>query len=256
MRTVKVLLCAEGPHDMGLSEWCDRSRAYRTVEGWMQPVIRKLVTGDCELVFRCRRRTDLIRQPGDRSRAPKGGHAEKAFYAMRIAKTEGADMLVFMVDNDRGKRDRQRWQTICQDIWRGFDAAGNPVPAAACIPVSASESWLLADADAWMACGLPETHAAMLPGDPEAIWGQRDDPRSQHPHHYFDAVCAAAGHIKGVHGRNILAERLGIDAVKGKCPISFKPFADAVASCLAVAGCRPDHDFAALSPGSANRCPA
>jgi len=249
----RILLCGEGPQDIGADPYEEAgSRHMVNLEGWMQPLIRKLADCDAYLDFVRFPRSRALAMP--RNRAPRSdlpGHALAAFNAMRQAVIDQCDIVVFMADNDRGKqRDRKRWREICEQVWAGFEAAGTPVCGVACIPISASEAWLLADHAAWGALGLAD--ASDLPGvRSEAIWGERDDPDGNHPHRYFKRICRKAGQDDTAHTRNLLGEHLSLTTLEANCPVSFVPFARAMKACLANRGCLSGFDFASISPNEA-----
>ncbi|OAD19613.1 hypothetical protein THIOM_004743 [Candidatus Thiomargarita nelsonii] len=106
------------------------------------------------------------------------GHGEKAFSAMMVAKREGYDAVVFMVDADT--KDLKQWKVKYEEILDGFSAVKGAPLGIACVPKSASESWLLCDSQAWAALGLSDLKA--LPIEPEMIWGKRNEPSANHPH--------------------------------------------------------------------------
>lgn len=235
----RILLCGEGPHDMG-SDYADE-------EGWLQPLIRKLADGDAQLLFERLPRTRLAPVAGAKRPSPHlGGHGHGAYNAMREAKVRGCDIVVYMVDNDgRKDRDRDRWRVICEQIRDGFAAAGNPVCGVGCIPVSASEAWLLADEAAWRQLGLRDPSG--LPGNrAETIWGQRDDPDGDHPHRYFARICRSAGGEDGVSIRHRVGELLSMETLARNCPTSFAPFSRAMRHCLARCRCVAAHDFTSV----------
>lgn len=225
---MRVLLCGEGDHEMGdPMVWDARHRVHVQTEGWMQTVVRRLrpdVT-----VFETRRRRDLFldrrltRAWGVRPQ----GHGAKAQLARFIADNEGFDAVIYMADADSNVA--QDWASIVADIKAGFAAlpAAITVPSAPCVPMSASESWWLADASAWTGLGLPNPQA--LPSRPESIWGARDDPADNHPHQLFARVCEAAGVPDDRATRVQIAQASDLNNLIQRCPTSFAEFANDIA---------------------------
>lgn len=244
----RILLCGEGPQDMGRDPFPSaRTGGYVDQEGWMQPLIRKFADNDAYLQFiRFPRSKAAAGTGGNSPRPPLEGHGVAAYNAMRQAVFEECDIVVFMVDNDgRRDRNRARWREICEEIWAGFDAAGEAACGVACIPISASEAWLLASESAWRACGLGV--CTDLPGaDAEIIWGARNDPNGGHPHRYFARICVQAGLSDSVPTRNMLGEHLSPHDLMANCPTSFIPFARSMEMCLARKGCVSNYDFNAI----------
>lgn len=115
----KILICGEGEHDMGGKEYCPRQNDYEIYEGWIQKFIRK-IKPHLNIQFETRRRKELTSFTHGGRRLTLKGHSEKAFYAMMIAKREGYDAVVFMVDADT--KDLKQWQKKCQEILEGFAA--------------------------------------------------------------------------------------------------------------------------------------
>ena len=112
----------------------------------MQPFVRHALAGSP--VFSIRGRNELQLQPRDpdRRRLPDG-HGAKAFLAKRMAVTGGYDIVIFMVDAD--SNEVGDWRRIVDEIDAGFQALVADIRCVACVPMAASESWLLSDAQAW-----------------------------------------------------------------------------------------------------------
>lgn len=224
---MRILLCGEGVHEMGEPRvWDDATKAYVSIEGWMQILGRRAVTKDVE--FDVRLRTDLFLDDGVEKKLgvrPKG-HGRKAKIARFVARNEEYDAVVFMVDAD--SNEKKDWKALVAEIDAGFAALDNGTPAVPCVPMSASESWLLADGAAWAKIGLKDLK--MLPTKPESIWGKRDDPEGDHPHRYMSRVCDAAGLADNLTTRRELASNSDIDTLKKKCPVSYGPFHKALAA--------------------------
>ena len=127
--------------------------------------------------------------------------------------------MVFHLDADTNQR--REWTRKRKEIVKGF-AQLNGVESLACVPMSTSESWLLADDQVWTDFGL--TDLTLLPRRPEAIWGERNDPNGDHPHQYFRRVCVAAGVDDTREVRVQIAERTDLATLKKACPISFVSF--------------------------------
>ncbi len=148
------------------------------------------------------------------------GHGVKALAAWIKAKIEGYDAVIFMADAD--SPDDRNWRRHHDQIRDGFSREKGGPAAVVCLPKSASESWLLADKQAWLAIGL--SGPDILPDAPERIWGQRDGPDGNHPHRAFARVCAAANVDDCRETRVDIAERSTAVAVGASCPLSFGAF--------------------------------
>ncbi|MCP4701096.1 MAG: DUF4276 family protein [Gammaproteobacteria bacterium] len=145
---------------------------------------------------------------------------------MMMAKRESCNAVIFMADADT--KVLKEWKSKCLEIQRGFNEAekAKPEPAVsgiACVPKSASESWLLSDTSSWRMLGLNDVN--LLPNDPENIWGKRrNDPAAEHPHQYFERICRAASISDDGETRWNLARNTNIDTLRKKCPNSFDAF--------------------------------
>jgi hypothetical protein len=216
----RILLCGEGPHDIGQHDWMPTERRHIHYDGWLQCIIRQVGFDDDELSTK--RRNEIILLPRDqrRHRPLPPGHGAKALAAKLIAKIEGYDIVIFMVDAD--SNDPRSWKETRSQIIAGF-AKIDGVCAIACVPMSASESWLLADEDAWLGLGLLDT--TLLPTSPESIWGRRNDSNGNHPHSFFARVCEHAGVSDSRETRAVIAENSSVRRIDEKCPVSFRSFA-------------------------------
>lgn len=195
------------------------------VDGWMQPVVRKAVTFEPAFDVRFRDDLQLLQKESGRLRLPDG-HGAKAFLAKRMAVAGEYDAVIFMADADT--KHVPDWHQIIVDIENGFALLPNTIPSIACVPMSASESWLLADRGAWQSgTGY---NGAILPTRPEQIWGERDDPNGDYPHRYFCRVCNAAGVPDNRDTRVMIAEAISLAAARTQCPISMDPFLTALST--------------------------
>jgi hypothetical protein len=217
---MRILVCGEGDHDIGRTDWDERRRRYVSQEGWLQILIRKLLPTN-RLEFLVKRRAELSRQSvaGKRRKLPKR-HGEKAYFAMLVAQVEACDIVVFMVDAD--SNDVRDWRRICSEIHMGYEAAQRPVQGVACVPMSASECWLLSDANAWVQLG--HTRPVELPGSPERLWGTREDPESNHPKNSFRRACGRTNVKDNSMTRWRIARESDVVVIERKCPTSFGDF--------------------------------
>lgn len=216
----RVLLCGEGDHDIGNRLWNARTKAYESHDGWLQCISRKL-SGECVVEFDVVRRIELLFGPREQRKYQPlpAGHGARALAAKLRGTSSGYDLVVFMADADsNSERD---WVRVKTEIEDGFSRVEG-CDCVACVPMSASESWLLADVAAWGALGF--ANAAAFPSRPEAIWGNRNDPEGGHPHAYFTRVCAQAGLPDSRETREKLAVGSDVNTLEEKCPISFQAF--------------------------------
>lgn len=222
---MRVLLCGEGEHEMGNPRvWDARANVFTSVDGWMQALGRRLIQHPVEFEIRLRKDLFLEQRLERQLGARPAGHGRKAKLAKWIGENEEFDVVIFMVDAD--SNDVRDWRRIVSEIQAGFDAlAAGPV-SVPCVPMSASESWLLSDPNAWSAVGL--LRRGVLPLRPETIWGVRSDPLDNHPHQWFARVCNAAGVLDEREIRVEIAETTDLNALRSACPISFLPVSQAL----------------------------
>ncbi|MEO6216713.1 MAG: hypothetical protein ABIO86_11830 [Sphingomonas sp.] len=224
---MKILICAEGKNDIGCKDrWDDKSKSYVNTHGWMQPMIYKVNDNNNNLIINEIRRQDLTILPknGKVYQPWPHGHGAKALLAKRYAVSGSYDVVIFMVDADSVAENR--WTDISNEIDEGFSKINGDVVCITCIPVSMSESWLLADKESWLlATGYGGDG---LPDQPENIWGARNDPAGNHPHRLFARICLDAEVEDSSDLRALLSEHADIIVVANRCPISFAPYLNAL----------------------------
>lgn len=217
---MRVLVCGEGSHDVGVSDhWDARRGRYVSLDGWMQPLLRRAISDAPTFSVRKRADLQLLPRDPDQRRLPRG-HGAKAFLAKRAAVTGGFDVLIFMVDADSNRA--AHWRRIVGEISAGFRALNADVCCVACVPMAASESWLLSDAEAWAT--VANYDGADLPQRPESIWGVRDNPSGDHPHQYFARICDAANMTDNRETRVHIAEAMSLAHARARCPVSLDSF--------------------------------
>lgn len=212
------MLCGEGSHDIGQKEWLPGEREYLFQDGWLQRILCKLIDN---AEFFPRRRNEIVLLPRDRvrHRPLPSGHGAKALAAKIIAQSSGYNFVVFMADAD--SNDRREWTRKRNEILAGLNRIYG-TPGIACVPMSASESWLTSDENAWSNLGL--TDLTLLPTHPETIWGRRDDPDGNHPHRLFARLCNQLQVPDSREVRVSVAEASALRHIEEKCPISFRAF--------------------------------
>jgi hypothetical protein len=227
MRRCRVFLAGEGPSDIG-----DLSRpaGYRgDREGFLQPILRKLIGADVEVDFEGAKITTLARS---KIRTSDRLYARHASQAHVLAEVEGCTALVFCCDVDRmpgvkrsRKEARDRIAELRDSIHRGFADARRQSEAelatVVATPCRMIEAWALGDPDALLAMGA---RRAALSGmeRPEDLWGDADDPASMHPKRALDRVIGRQPELAEI------AEAAEPRVLSGACPLTFRPFAEAV----------------------------
>lgn len=218
---MRLLLCGEGVHDVGVSDsWDARLEEFVSLDGWLQPLIRNSIQSAPEFFVR-KRHEIQVQDRGLSSRQRLRGHGVKAFLAKRLAVTSNYDVLIYMADAD--SNNVQDWRRHVADIEAGFAALqAGAVNCIACVPMSASESWLMSDPSAWAI--VADTNVEALPRRPETIWGERDDPEGDHPHRFFSRVCRTVGLEDNRDTRSRIAQAMSLITGQANCPHSMPPF--------------------------------
>lgn len=223
-----ILLCGEGPHDVGLKEWDSKTGEHAWREGWMQPLVRKVHTSEIEIKTKYLKELVLFPRPKALQPTPKG-QRDKAAIARLVARLEGCAAVIYMTDADTNAEPER--QAKVTEIKEGFAIIDNKVACVACVPKSASESWLLSDLAAWQALGLAK-QANWPKSCPEDLWGGRHDPTSNHPKHAFSRVAEDAGLSDGRDTRRQVSEDSSLQTMKRRCPTSLCEFVDELEEAL------------------------
>jgi hypothetical protein len=214
------MICGEGPHDVGrIAQWSIKTQSQVTQEGWLQPLLRKFSAADLE--FEIVPRARLVKLPGPPKAPLPSGHGAKAYIAKFRAHSSECDVVVFMLDADTA--DDGEWKKKVAEVHEGFNLVDGTTIAIACVPKSTSESWLLADPEAWASL---TPIAVSLPKSPETIWGKKADPASNHPHAIFAKACGQADLEDSTETRHALMEAATVASLKAACPLSFGRFSD------------------------------
>lgn len=230
----KIFLVGEGKHDIGdLSD----VPQYRTgAEGFLQPLLRRLagevftlnIDGLKLSSFPKRR---ILREGAKRSR--------QAAQALELAADNGCHALVYVCDLDKESGEsassaerRRKRERLMREINEGFERARRldnrlmGVKAHIAIPCRMIESWALGGLLGAVAASLGST-------SPEDLWGDEDDPDSNHPKR---ALARHLGRRYSATDMADIANSLNIEALKVACPDSFLPFAESartsVDSCI------------------------
>ncbi|MBX9707602.1 MAG: hypothetical protein K2X61_06685 [Caulobacteraceae bacterium] len=194
----------------------------------MQELVDHVAGRSLDLEGKLRRDLALLPRESRRFKPLPTGHGAKALASALLAQSVGADVSIFMADSD--SNDPARTAEVRAEIQAGFAAAsdaGLTVKGVACVAMSTSESWLLADANSWLkVTGFQPD----LPRHPELIWGARNDPAGDHPKQYFRRTTEASGVPDSLDTRNQLAAAASVKMIAKICPYSFEPFANDLAA--------------------------
>src|SRR5512140_1160457 len=225
--TCRVFLVGEGPTDIG--DLVELPGYRQGEEGFLQPSLRHRVAGTVELKFFDGRK--LSRMEKALKREPNRElQTRKAAQALALASVLGADVLVFACDVDKAHgtataaERRRRLREIRTSIDAGFayareiDADAERVLTVSAVPSRMIEAWALADREA-LAALLEVPVASLDYRRPEELWGDEEDPASNHPKCVWHRV------IERRHSHAEIAECCRPRVLERECPESFVPFA-------------------------------
>jgi hypothetical protein len=226
--SLRIYVAGEGPNDIGDLAKEPVYRPDRRQEGFLQPAIRALRSGD-EVHFDGSKITLLAKA---RFADLRTGLGQRAAAAYRIASAAGADAVVVVHDVDKAatgratlQEARRSHQLVRQHLLDGFTMASDgSLSTAVGTPCRCIEAWALGDLDA------VSTVAALLkkpslPTPPEELWGKPHDPQSNHPKQVLRRIF---GGEAGTQEYCDIAAVADPGAVETNCPLSFAPFAQEI----------------------------
>ncbi|WP_158044231.1 DUF4276 family protein [Skermanella pratensis] len=223
---MRALVIGEGRHDVG-SRDPDASEGRDGAPGWSQAILELLRDTAIPLTRTHVPFARMLPLPSNSRKFqpyPKG----PAFNALRakvyadLNKVD-FDILIFITDADTP--DNREWHDVYAAIEEAMTRVGSPMPHVVCVPKSMSESWLLADSEAWRRAGLEDL--GQLPKDPEECWGDDHRPdTSDRPKHLFNRLGKQAHDLcgSGTERRYRIAATSDPRMLLEKCPLSFRAF--------------------------------
>lgn len=229
---LRVLIVGEGRSDIGDLDALrapQGRRERRPTEGFVPPIVRRLVGGKIEL--EAQKIANLGRSDGMR-RPP--GHGDRAARALALAAAGDFDLLVYVKDVDkeggRKKSNVERRQTLRNmhdEIDAGFAAVAHAanVTRVKATPCRMIEAWALGDPVAIARVLRTKRASVKVPSRPEELWGDERDPESNHPKCVLRRVLDRPPDAETLEE---IALEANIATLRTSCPESFEPFADAM----------------------------
>lgn len=154
---------------------------------------------------------------------------------------------IFYTDADRGensgkemKQAEKHFIMVYSEVKDGLEMNKPEDEFIPMIPMKMIENWLLADEGIYNnEYGKIPTNPS-LPKQPELIWGNKEDPKSDYPKNYLSRVLADVSKGKEKSSQEVfcrLIQYLNIDIIRDRCPISFERFCqDFQGMCRAIQG--------------------
>lgn len=238
MNTIRIAVVGEGSTDYGREEYDPKSGVYKWAEGPIFSIIQNtaeqigqevlLEAVNKKDVYKMRRQRCLSKLHGLSGKA--NDSARFSFYLAMHRYQYG----IFYCDADKEASKRNTDLSVCRKLFRrvheevlnGCMAAGvEDLKVIPMIPLKMIECWLLADEKAYQE--LFGIRNPDLPTEPELIWGEIDNPKSNYPKNYLKRVLEKASQADVVLNRETykrIAESTDIETLKRKCAISFLQF--------------------------------
>ncbi|MFA4885517.1 MAG: hypothetical protein WC601_07065 [Desulfotomaculaceae bacterium] len=219
---IKILILGEGANDVGIYDFNGQ---------WISGSIINLLTkinDKVELSFIPINKKHLPNTLPMKDRPSLEGHGkviQKMFFYSYIRKME-YDIMVYYGDTDKeagtkttktqAKKASQVAYKQAYDAFDKFDVKGIAI-----IPLRMLESWLLADEQAFLNAFDIKVS---LPKNPEMLWGDKRDPKSNHPKKTLERILSRFGLNSDTSNFCTIYDNASIPILESKCPISFPPF--------------------------------
>lgn len=206
---IRFLLCSEGPTDQGNIIYVDGE--YINPDGVMQILIKKTAgRNDIDFIIKTRKEIRAVS-------AKKKYIGKREMTSIRlalIAKNKNCTHIAYHRDEDN-KGLKEMYEQV-----QGYfeDAKKKGINCLAIVPIHMTESWLLADKNAFPA----EPVKPALPSKPEETWGNKGT--DTHPKKYLERVLAQFPQYKkqalsGVYAQ--IAKNSDVEVLRQHCPESF-----------------------------------
>ena len=227
---MKMFLTGEGPTDCGRQVYDKKTGQYEWEDGPVQVYIRRIAP-DLQIDTYGKH---LERKTKRNKRSMQGlsGHGLKAFFVAQLAAEKGYDITAMYVDADKDSGSTQKDTASCQrrynhvkeDVLAGLTRGGASRPLAI-VPMKMIECWILGDQNAFIRVFGKAPDPAQFK-NPEFIWGNEDDPKSDYPKNRLARILAQYGSESSQDTFVMIAEASDLQMMRQTCPISFSDFID------------------------------
>lgn len=207
---IQILLCSEGVRDHGRKVYSDGKYIYE--DGPLQIFMKSCAAG-IEISIIPKTRADVKSVNLLKRKQFINPHADKL---AALTHKEGCSHLAYHQDEDN-----KGFLEIYSQVHELFSAAKEKgIRCLAIVPKHMTESWLLADENAFpeRPCDPP------LPKSPEEAWGAPDNER--YPKRYLSRVLDQFSITPSAETYAEIASKTNVEILKIKCSISFKKFSD------------------------------
>lgn len=143
------------------------------------------------------------------------------------------DAGIYFCDSDREtgasnsdpRQAKQRYDDVYQEIKNGLE----PSKAIPMVAMRMIECWIMSDKTAIEKVYEIELKPSVIPNCPEMIWGDKHDPNSNYPKHYFVRMIRESNKRYKDYESNALdfhdvAENSDIMVLRNKCNVSYERF--------------------------------
>lgn len=228
--TINILILGEGPTDVGRPDGNG---------GWQNGCLLHLIekiNPKKTLKFLPVQKADLpktIHKKGTKKFEGHGKNIEKLIFHSSL-KRINHNIVVYFGDTDKksgtkntpvqAKHASQQAYAQAYDALNFFNKKGFAI-----IPLRMLESWLLADE-----VSFEKTFGTkiQLPKNPEYLWGDKNDPDSNHPKNLLDKILTALNSKSSQQVFCELVQNINLASLCSKCPISIPPFLEKAKECL------------------------
>jgi hypothetical protein len=206
---IRILLCCEGPTDQGRKGYLDGE--YINSSGVMQILIQKTsLNTNLDFVVKTRQDIKAIRN----KKKYLNKQEQTSIRLALLAKQEDCTHIAYHRDEDNKGLD-EKYKEV-QEYFA--DARRKEINCLAIVPMRMTESWLLADKDAFPSKPINPK----LPVKPEEIWGNKG--ADTHPKKCIERVLRQFHLMPCSEVFSEIAEKSSIETLRARCPESFGQF--------------------------------
>lgn len=231
---IRIAVTGEGATDYGHMGYHPKTKQpewkWGPVEGFCKLCLKEEEAENLELYPI--RKEEVKRIKLLRSDSGLKGRAIPARKFRNLCREQKLNYGIFYSDADRGGDSgktqhsaRKHFEDIYQEIISGLQE-GEEKHFIPMVPLKMVECWMLADEKTFLQCfgKMPK-----LPRQPELLWGDKENPKSDYPKCYLSRVLNQVSDGRAESDREVFCELVAYmdaEVLKEKCPISFHIFYD------------------------------